>query len=175
MNIWMGRAQSRRTVVALISALSVVAALTCCAKREGALRQGAESGPKLVLTGAAAVPTIAVGQAATFNVTVANAGSRDASEVRVTDTVGKQSRLVSINCTASGGGVCPSQVGPQMVVHALPRGAALNFSVTARLIDGGTGTILNSMSASVPDATDPDQRSLTDPNESTVTNDVMVR
>ena len=132
-------------------------------------------GPKLVLTGAIAAPTIAAGQSAEFKLTVANTGARDASRVRIVDTVGKQSRLISITCTASGGGACPNQLGPEMLADALPRGGVLNFSVRARLIDQGSGIILNSMTASTADAADPNRRELTDSNDSTVTNDVTVR
>ena len=130
-----------------------------------------------MLTGASAEPTIAVGQTATFRVTVTNAGSRDASKVRIVDTVGRHSRLLSITCTGSSKAACPNPLGPEMMADSLPRGAVLNFLITAQLADEvpGTGTILNSMSASFSDATDPDQQNLTDSNESTVTNDVMVR
>src|SRR5579862_1388755 len=93
--------QSKRTVVALVASVSVLALLAACVRREDAYRHSDEQGARLVLTGASAKPTIAVGQTATFRVTVANAGSRDASKVRIVDTVGRHSKLLSITCTGS--------------------------------------------------------------------------
>ncbi len=167
--------QSKRTVVALVASVSVLALLAACVKREDAYRHSDEQGARLVLTGASAKPTIAVGQTATFRVTVANAGSRDASKVRIVDTVGRHSKLLSITCTGSNNAACPNPLGPEMMADSLPKGAALSFLITVQLADQQPGTILNSMSASIADATDPDLRVLTDSNESTVTNDVMVR
>jgi uncharacterized repeat protein (TIGR01451 family) len=152
-----------------------LAMLSACAKREGALQHSAQKGAKLVLTSASSALTVAVGQSAVFRITVTNVGSRDASRVHIVDTIGKHSKLVSIACEASGVAVCPKALGLTMVADSLPTGAALNFLVTAQLAERETGVILNSMSATTQDDADPDQRAFTDPNDSTITNDVMVR
>ncbi len=147
--------------------LTAATLLAACVQRENALKHGAGQGADLELSGTASAPDIGRGQSVDFHLVVSNNGPHDAHQVRIIDTVGKQSRLLAIACTPRAPAVCPAQLGPSMLVERLPSGAALEFKVTVRLAGDETGTILNSMSASVPEDADP--------NNNVVTNDVLVR
>lgn len=140
--------------------------LGACVQRDPSLHHG-HAGADIVLTGAPQASPIAVGAVAGFRLEVANKGPRAASEVHLVNTVGSQSRLVSITCSAGGNATCPATLGASMLAKELPSGGTLDFQVQVQLINHGTGTILNSMSATTVE--DPE------PNDNVVTSDVLVR
>jgi uncharacterized repeat protein (TIGR01451 family) len=142
-----------------------VASLAACAQRSenaGPLEGGAD----IVVTGQAPTEPIASGQSAVFTIKVANAGPNDAESVRIVDTVGVHSKLISVTCTGEGAS-CPSPLGLSMVTPKLPKGSALHFVVTVKLADIPTGTIVNGLVASYDQ--DPD------PNTNSVSLDAIVR
>lgn len=142
-----------------------VALVAACVQRENGT-QGLQ-GADIIVTATAPKEPVARGASAEFQIRVANAGPNDASDVRIVDTVGAQSKLVSLTCTAERAATCPAPLGVLMTVPKLPSGSALNFVVTLKLADLATGTIVNSLAA----AYDGD----TDPNNNSVAIDVLVR
>ena len=124
-------------------------------------------GADVVVTATGPEAPISVGHAAAFAIKVANNGPDDALDVKLLDTVGVQSKLVSMTCAAAGAVVCPTPVGVSMFVPKLPNGSSMNFVVTLRLDGSDTGTIVNSLVAQLKD--DPD------PNNNSVAMDVLVR
>jgi len=141
-----------------------LALLGACAQRDSG--PNGPHGADVVVTATGPKAPIAVGQAAAFAIKVANNGPNDALDVNILDTVGVQSKLVSMTCAAAGAAVCPSPVGVSMFVPKLPNGSSLNFVVTLQLDGSDTGTIVNSLVAHLED--DPD------PNNNSVAMDVLV-
>lgn len=137
-----------------------------CVQRGESTAQGSQ-GADIVVTATGPKEPVASGGSAEFRIKVANAGPNDATDVRIVDTVGVQSKLVSLTCAAERTAVCPTPLGVSMMVPKLPDGSALDFVVTLKLADAATGTIVNSMAATF----DQDR----DPNNNSVAIDVLVR
>jgi uncharacterized repeat protein (TIGR01451 family) len=154
-------------MVVRISIFMLGVALAGCLQHSDGRPHISSDGADVVVTTVGPAPRIVSGRSADFTIKVANAGPNDALDVRIIDTVGRQSKLVSITCQAAGGSICPSPVGLSMVVPKLPSGGSLSFLVTLKLADSPTGTIVNSMVATY------DRDS--DPNNNSVTADAVVR
>ncbi len=142
-----------------------VAALAACVKRNESIGP-LEGGADIVVSGQGPTEPVASGQSAIFTIKVVNAGPNDAETVRIQDTVGAHSKLVSLTCTGEGAS-CPDPLGLSMVVPKFPKGSALHFVVTVKLADIPTGTIVNALVASYDQ--DPD------PNTNSVSLDALVR
>lgn len=152
----------------LVSLSLLVAALTACVQRSESMANMQTVGADIVVTAASPAAPIATGEGAEFAIRVVNAGPHDADDVRIVDTVGAQSQLVSVTCSASAGAECPKDLGLSMVVPRLPNGGGLDFRVTLKLADANaTGNILNSAVATY--ALDGD------PNNNAVAMDAVVR
>lgn len=139
-----------------------------CAQRSN---DGAHDRPKgvadIVVTSVGVTSPITSGENAVFTIRVANAGPNDASNVKIIDTVGVHSQLVSMTCAAKGSAVCPDSPGISMLLPKLPNGGSLDFVITLKLADSDTGTIVNSLVANF-DLDD-------DPNNNSVVVDALVR
>jgi uncharacterized repeat protein (TIGR01451 family) len=140
--------------------------LAACVQRGDGGAQNSQAAD-IVVTATGPTAPIASGESAEFRIKVANAGPNDASNVSIVDTVGVQSKLVSMTCMALGRAICPSPVGVSMMVTKLPNGSSLNFIVTLKLADMATGTIVNSLVANF----DKDD----EPNNNSVAIDAIVR
>src|SRR5205814_572427 len=99
-----------------------------------------------------AVPS---GSAASFTMTVSNAGPDVATDVHFVDTVGSNLTLTGVSCSASGGAICPTTPGAVMDLATLPVGGALTFTVNTFITAGTNGAITNALSATPTN--DPDR------------------
>jgi uncharacterized repeat protein (TIGR01451 family) len=133
----------------LILHLLVLVLLSACAAGSG--RQGTQ----VVVSGSGPTSAVQGGSNAVFVMTVTNTGPYDASNIKLIDNVGDQLKLISITCAASGGATCPAAPGVQMTIPSLPNGGALVFSVTVQLVNGASGTIQNTMTASFANEINP--------------------
>ena len=143
----------------LIFIASLVAA-TGCVQRSDNRAVVVPQAADIVVTGTGPAAPIASGASAEFEIKVANAGPNDASDVKIIDTIGAQSKLVRMTCVAQGGAICPANVGASMVVPKLPNGSSLNFVVALQLSGIATGTIVNSMVAEFDKDADPNNNSI---------------
>lgn len=110
----------------------------------------------VAVTGTPPAAAVPAGTSASFAMSVANAGPDEATDVKITNTVGGNLTLQSIACSATGGATCPATPGVSMTVPALPAGGSLNFVVTAFVAVGTNGSITNTMVAN-PGSSDPDR------------------
>jgi uncharacterized repeat protein (TIGR01451 family) len=143
----------------LILIASLVSA-GACVQRSNVAAGVAPQAADIIVTGTGPAAPIASGASAEFAIKVANAGPNDAADVKIIDTIGAQSKLVSMACTAQGGAICPSDIGVSMVVPKLPNGSSLNFVVVLQLSGSATGTIVNSMVAQFDKDVDPNNNSI---------------
>jgi len=142
--------------VILIVAPTLLSA--CVQRSEGGTQ--APDGADIVVTATGPTAPIARGKSAQFNIKVVNAGPQDASDVTIVDTIGTQSVLVALTCTATGSAVCPDPVALTMKVPTLPKGDELDFAVTLRLADLPTGIIIDSLVAHYDKDGDPNNNSI---------------
>jgi hypothetical protein len=142
--------------VIFICAMAPLAA--CVQRSEGGVQT--PDGADIVVTATGPTLPIASGKSAEFHIKVVNAGPNDASDVKILDTVGAQSMLVSMKCTAKGDAVCPDPVGLTMQVPRLPKGDELDFVVTLKLASLPTGIIIDSLSANFDKDGDPNNNSI---------------
>lgn len=133
--------------------VGVVLLLAACAAGSG--RQGTQ----IVVTGTGPAVPVQSGSTTAFLMTVKNIGPYDASGIKVIDNVGNQLKLLSITCTAAGGGTCPSTPSVEMTLNTLPNGGSLLFTVNVQLDNGASGTIQNTMSANFAEQIDQSQGS----------------
>ena len=92
--------------------------------------------------------TIPGGSVANFTMVVTNAGPANATDVKVTNSVGANLTLGKIVCTPAGGAVCPAVTGASMVAPSIPAGGSLSFNVAATITAGTNGTVTNTMTVS---------------------------
>jgi uncharacterized repeat protein (TIGR01451 family) len=135
-------------------------ALGGCVERTNSRDYFVHDGPDVVITGAGPKAPVTVGQSAAFVIKVANTGNEVAKNVRVTDTPGAQSDLVSITCAGADHATCPKDVKPDMVVPELPVGGSLTFTATLKLKEPITGVIINTLVAFSDGDPDPNNNSL---------------
>ena len=133
--------------------------LTACVQRSEGGTQTPD-GADIVVTATGPTTPLARGQSAQFNIKVLNTGPHDASDVTIVDTIGTQSALVAITCTATRSAACPDPVGLAMKVPTLPKGGELDFVVTLRLADLPTGIIIDSLVANFDKDFDPNNNSI---------------
>ncbi len=133
-----------RAVLALLFAAALVAGC-------GGSRQA--SGNDIVVGASGPTEAVSPGSTVVFTMTVENAGSNTATDVRLVDTLGAFLVLSDIGCTASGGAVCPSPLGTSMTVPSLPVGGRLVFSVSAIVNAINAGTVSNTLTATAVDDT----------------------
>jgi len=146
----------RSICVVLIGAMAL---LSACVQRSPDGPQLPE-GADIVVTATSPQSPIASGKSAEFRIKVFNAGPKDASNVTIIDTIGAQSKLVSMSCTATGTAVCPDPVTLSMKVPTLPKGDELDFVVTLKLADLPTGIIIDSLVANFDKDGDPNNNSV---------------
>lgn len=149
--------------------LLVIAAplVTACVQRsDGSARSGMNPAD-IVVTADPVTAPVAPGKSVTFVIKVANAGPGDADDVRIVNTVGTQSALLSMTCAASAGAQCPDKLAGTIVVPNLKHDTSLTFNVSLKLAGLSTGTIIDSLVATY----DKDA----DPNNNSVAVDAMVR
>lgn len=144
-----------------------VVLLAGCVQRSDSQSHMIANGADIVVTATGPTAPIPSGKSAEFAIKVTNAGPNDATGVHILDTIGVQSKLVSMSCSASNGATCPSPLDLSMVVPKLPNGGSLHFLVTLKLPENATGTIVNSFAANY----DLDG----DPNNNSVAIDAVVR
>jgi len=154
-----------RKYFGVIGVAALVLLAGCVQRSEGSAQMS--DGADIVVTGEGPVAPIESGASAAFHIKIANAGPNDAADVRIVDTIGSQAKLVSMQCTAAAGAVCPDPLNVSMTVPKIPNGGVLNLTVTLKLADLPTGTIVNSLVATF----DKDG----DPNNNSVATDVNVR
>lgn len=104
-------------------------------------------GTDIVVSGVGPAEPVQGGASTVFVMTVANAGPYDATNVTVTNAIGNQLALTGIECSATGGAVCPSPTSVSMLIPTLPAGSSLTFQVNAHALTGASGIISNTMSA----------------------------
>jgi len=143
----------------LMTLIGAMAPLSACVQRSPGGAQLPE-GADIVVTASGPKSPIASGTSAAFRIKVFNAGPKDASDVTIVDTIGAQSMLVSMSCTATGGAVCPDPVALNMKVPTLPKGDELDFVVTLKLADLRTGIIIDSLVADFDKDGDPNNNSI---------------
>ena len=146
--------------VRYLPALLFVALLGACVQRSRGHTMHVTNAADIVVTGSGPAAAIARGESAKFTIKVANAGPNDATNIKITETIGTQSELVSMTCEAVHGAVCPDTLGSAMTVPKLPYDGSLSFAVTLKLPAQATGTIVNSLSASSEQDGDPNNNSV---------------
>jgi uncharacterized repeat protein (TIGR01451 family) len=135
-------------------------ALGGCVERTNSRDYFVHDGPDVVITGSGPGAPVKVGDPAAFVIKVANTGNEVAKNVRVTDTPGAQSDLLSVACVAADHATCPTDVKPAMVVPEIPAGGSLTFTATLKLKEPVTGVIINTLVASSEGDPDPNNNSL---------------
>jgi uncharacterized repeat protein (TIGR01451 family) len=103
----------------------------------------------IVVGGTGPTGSVAAGGSAEFVMTVRNQGPDEATGVHIVNTVGGNLTLTNVECSATGGAVCPSTLGIVMDVERLPVGGALEFSITTSIAVGTSGTIANTLNVTV--------------------------
>jgi uncharacterized repeat protein (TIGR01451 family) len=147
----------KRVVPAIL--IGAMTLLTGCVQRSEGGTQ-VPDGADIVVTATGPTAPIGRGKSAEFRIKVANAGPHDATDVTIIDTIGTQSVLVAMSCTATGGAVCPDPVGLTMKVPTLPKGDELDFVVTLKLAALPTGIIIDSLVANFDKDGDPNNNSI---------------
>ena len=99
------------------------------------------------VTAQAPTTTLTSGGAATYTMTVTNAGPDAASNLQLENTVDQHQTLGAITCTAQGGATCPSTLGAVMTVPTLPMNGTLVFSVPTTINANAIGTIADTLYA----------------------------
>jgi uncharacterized repeat protein (TIGR01451 family) len=110
------------------------------------------------VTGAAATSRVIEGGAASYTMTVVNAGPDAARDVTITNVLDGDQVPGAVMCTAAGSAVCPTTLGASMTVTSLPKDGSLTFTIPASVpVTGVTRMQTNQMSAQAagdPDGTD---------------------
>jgi uncharacterized repeat protein (TIGR01451 family) len=110
------------------------------------------------VTGAVAASRVIEGGAASYTMTVLNAGPDAARDVTITNVLDSGQALGAVMCTAAGSAVCPTTLGASMSVTSLPKDGSLTFTIPASVpVTGATRIQTNLMSAQAagdPDGTD---------------------
>ncbi len=144
--------------------VSILAALLMlvagCKRHEDAQTRESRWEADLVVTAAGPTAPVASGESAEFRIRVTNAGPHDASNVRILNTIGAQSELVSMTCNAEGPATCPNPIAQSMQVPTLPNGGVLTFTVTLKLANRATGIIVDAMAANFAGDFDPNNNSV---------------
>ena len=110
---------------------------------------GAGDSSDLSVTGEGQATTVASGGTVTFKMTVCNNGPDGASNIAVTNTLGRGLTLVQLDCAANGGAACPGEPANNMTVSSMPNGSSLVFTVKAQTAVGINGTLNNTLAVRV--------------------------
>jgi hypothetical protein len=132
--------------------LALCGLLAGCARGSSEVRR---PGADIVVSGTTPSAAIASGASAAFSIEVVNSGADAATDVRIDHKIGDQSRLESMRCRASGGAVCPQLDGARITVKRLPAGGALRFTDTLRRASNTPGFIIDAMTVSAANDSDP--------------------
>ena len=143
-----------------VSILAALLLLAGCERHESARTRDTRREADLVVTAAGPTAPVASGQSAEFHIRVTNAGPHDAADVRIINTIGAQSELVSMTCNAEGPAICPNPIAQSMLVPTLPNGGVLTFTVTLKLANRATGIIVDAMAANFAGDFDPNNNSV---------------
>ncbi len=117
-------------------------------------------GTEVAVTGQAPSGQVASGADAVFTMRVSNVGGSTANTLQIVNLTGGQLALVGITCSASGGAECPAAPSALMTIPTLPAGGVLTFLVTARVLTGAVGAIVNTMTVSTADDIDKSNNSV---------------
>jgi hypothetical protein len=149
--------QVRRPVTAFGVGLIALAAAGCGGGGDGGPPTGGGSPPAaadLRASGRALAPRVVEGGVAQYTMTVTNAGPDAASNVAIALSVDGGQTLSGVGCAASGGAVCPANLGAAMTVAALPKDGSLSFTLAAAVPGAGVAATLGA-TLSVQSAADP--------------------
>jgi uncharacterized repeat protein (TIGR01451 family) len=102
-------------------------------------------GFNLVVSSEPPTGDFAGGSPAVFTATITNEGPSEARDVAITDTPSEGLTLGSINCTASGGAVCPVVTSANMVAPSIPSGGSLSLSIATTITAGSNGLVNNAV------------------------------
>ena len=110
----------------------------------------------LAITKTDGAATYLPGGSLTYTITVTNAGPSDAVGAAVPDTF-DATRLTNINwtCAASAGSACTAASGSGNISGAatILAGGTLTYSITANVLPGATGNLVNTATVTVPGGT----------------------
>ena len=133
-------------------ALMVAGALSACGGGSSSSSGGANDAgaARVVLSATGPAARVAAGNTAVLDVVVTNTGMATATHVVTTVFAFAGARLAGVDCTASGGAVCPfaAQVFPltgllvestQLTTSTLPPQGSLHFRVTELILPGVSG------------------------------------
>jgi uncharacterized repeat protein (TIGR01451 family) len=106
------------------------------------------------------IASVTSGATTTYTVIVSNAGPSAADGAIFADAAAAGLAKTAVNCTASGGAVCPAspsvaQIESGLAIATLPSGGSVTFTITAAVTATG-GTVSNAATAATPaGVTDP--------------------
>ena len=109
------------------------------------------TGNNVAVTAAGPTEAVLSGAPITFTMTVSNVGNNTAGDIKLVNSLGNFLALNEITCTASGAAVCPEAPSVVMTIPTLPVGGTLVFKVVATSNATQSGTVTNSMSATLAD------------------------
>ena len=100
------------------------------------------------VTGMASAPRVIEGGAASYTMTVVNAGPDTARDLAITNVLDGGQVLGAVMCAAAGNAVCPTTLGASMTLGSLPKDGSLIFTIPASVpVTGATRTQTNEMVA----------------------------
>lgn len=88
---------------------------------------------------------VKAGGIAAFTMTVTNLGPDAAQDVAITNTPDENLTLTRMQCSASGGAICPATLGAEMSAALIPANGALVFTVEDTITAGVIGRVSNTM------------------------------
>jgi hypothetical protein len=98
------------------------------------------------VNGMAAASRVIEGGAASYTMTVVNAGPDSARDLTITNVLDGAQTLGAVMCTASGSAVCPTTLGASMTLASLPKDGSLTFTIPASVpVTGATRAQTNRM------------------------------
>ncbi|WP_395704166.1 hypothetical protein [Aquabacterium sp.] len=114
--------------------------------------------------------TVKAGSVASFTMTVTNLGPDAAQDVAITNTVDDNLTLSRISCSATGGAVCPPDLGAAMSAALIPANGTLVFTVEDTITAGVVGRVSNTMTVSAAGDAKPGNNTATAAAQSTSVN-----
>lgn len=97
----------------------------------------------LSVTAQGPTAAVAAGGGASYSAVVSNAGPDTARDVTILEWPNAGQSIVSIDCLAAGGAICPATTGRRMSVPTLPAGGTLQFSVVTTVPATTSGKVTN--------------------------------
>ena len=98
------------------------------------------------VNGMAAASRVIEGGAASYTMTVVNAGPDSARDLTITNVLDGAQTLGAVMCTAAGSAVCPTTLGASMTLASLPKDGSLTFTIPASVpVTGATRAQTNRM------------------------------